>query len=405
MTDERDTSRRLLELAGAAAGILAYVSIAGTALISARLYALGLPVDSTLAVLPRDQVVTAGVRALSLGVVAGLLVVLVLWVWHSMPMIGDDAVTDVRALVTVPLLAVAPLLAYTVRDGLTGRMVALTVAATAVAVVILALVTRRRVGFGRLRWGLFALIAVYSGVLAFARAYSPPVELDFADVQLKDGGRTNGFLLGQSSDSVVVAPDVLGRTTGRTVALQRSEIIALRISDVQRSTRPIGSEPVSRFTVDVADPKERAIQTTLLRVRLSAQWKYPPLLYRDAVAAWRRTFDEFTRGGKPGRAPSQRTTLEELIEQTPLFAGKLVRLRGRVLQATPWVRDLPQTIVLGQDGNERHLSTCELWTREGRALAARDSVVLTGLVVASGIFVSGSGTERQRVVMVCETGG
>jgi hypothetical protein len=404
LSDQRDTPKLLFELAGAAAGILAYVSLAGSAIVSARLHALGLSFDSTLAVLPREQVAAAGVRTLSLGLAAGLAVALALWIWGRVRVIDDEsAVADRPGVAVLTGLSILPLLAYTLRDDPPFRMVALIVVATGLALTILVLVVRRPGGFGRLRWKLFALVAVYSAVLSFARAYSPPVDLAYADVQLRDGGRTSGYLLGQTSDSLVLAPDVLGRTIGRTVVLQRGDVVTLQISNVEHRARPIGPEPVSRFTVYAQDPREHAIAQTLLRIRLSGRWKYPPLLYRASVGQWARTFDEFTREGVAGRAPSQRTTLEDLSEHTPLFAGKLVRLRGRVLEATPWVQDLPQTIVFRQEGTERYLGTCELWNRERRAVGVGGRVVLTGLVVASGIFVSGSGTERPRVVMICET--
>src|SRR3954468_3073647 len=75
-----DTRRLVLELAGAAAGIVVFVALVGGGVISARLKSLGLPIDSTLAVLPRETVLIAGVRVLSGGLLAALVVILVLWV-------------------------------------------------------------------------------------------------------------------------------------------------------------------------------------------------------------------------------------------------------------------------------------------------------------------------------------
>src|SRR5262249_50680515 len=75
-----DTRQLVLQLAGAAAGIVVFVSLVGSAVIAARLHSLGLPIDSTLAVLPRESILIAGVRVLAGGLLAALVTVVVLWV-------------------------------------------------------------------------------------------------------------------------------------------------------------------------------------------------------------------------------------------------------------------------------------------------------------------------------------
>jgi hypothetical protein len=412
VADGADRTRDLVfQVAGAAAGIAVFVSLAGGAVTAARLHALGLPTDSTLAVLPREQVLVAGVRVLSVGLLAALLVAGILWLLNRTRALGGGPTNDLRILLGVPVLALAPLLIYTLVQPLTTAMLAVVLVTTAVAALVLVLVLRRPAGFGPLGWGFFAVVAVFGGILAFARAASPPVTLDFADVQLEDGGRTSGFLLGQSGSVVVLAPEVLNKTIGRTVAIERSQVVDLRISRVQRPVRPIGPEPVSRFTVDVDEPDERALEQTLLKIKLSAQWKHPPLVYRESVRTWRQTFDAFTEAGeRPGTSGVQQTTLEDLNEQTPIFAGKLVALRARILEATPWIRRRPQTVVFrGPDlptrEAERYLGTCEVWTTPDRSLSPNDEVRIVGLVVASGVFVSGAGTERNRVAMICARPG
>src|SRR3954452_18561907 len=112
-----DTRRLVLELAGAAAGIVVFVALVGGGVISARLKSLGLPIDSTLAVLPRETVLIAGVRVLSGGLLAALVLILVLWT------IGSGAGTTlsrgnrlsrmVVIYVVVLGLGVVPLLAFT----------------------------------------------------------------------------------------------------------------------------------------------------------------------------------------------------------------------------------------------------------------------------------------------------
>ena len=297
MTSEQHPRDVLLQAASAAAGVAVFVTLVGGGVTAARLHALGLPIDSTLAVLPQQQILVSGVRVLSGGVASSLVVLAALWLLNPTEHPETEAVSDARLLLLVPALAVVPSLAYTLAQPLAWSTRVVVVVAAAIAAFVLVLVMRRPSGFGPLRLGLFAVVSVFGAMLAFARAYTPPVKLDFADVQLKDGGRTNGYLLGQSGDIVVLAPDVLDKTIGRTVAIQRDQVIDLRISRVSRPVRPIGPQPVSGFTVAVADPHEHDLEQALLRIRLSAQWKYPPVIYRASVRAWQRRYAEFSDGG------------------------------------------------------------------------------------------------------------
>jgi hypothetical protein len=411
---QADTRRLVLEVAGAAAGIVVFVSLVGGAVISARLHSLGLPIDSTLAVLPRETVVIAGVRVLSGGLLAALLVLSLLWVLDrsGVSLRWDEAPwwPSLRE-ASVVVLAVAPLLAFTlVYHGVTTSMAILSVVAAGAAAGVVLLMLRRSRNFGQLSVRLFVVVAGLGGVLAFARVYNQPIALDFATVQLKDGARTNGFLLGQSSGVIVLAPDVLKRTIGRTVAIPRDEVVNLQLSRVKPKVRPIGPDPVSRYTVDVsrvkasAREREHEVQQRLLRIRLSAQWKYPPLIFAESVRAWRRAFDEFGSGGKvPAGERPQRATLKDLNEHTALFAGEMVITKGRVLEATPWADKMPQTVVLRGRKEQRYLATCQIWRPRGSPLKPGQAIRLRGLVVASGIFVSGAGAERNRIAMACSS--
>src|SRR5215217_4583218 len=131
-----DTRRLVLELAGAAAGIVVFVSLVGGAVISARLHSLGLPIDSTLAVLPRETVLIAGVRVLSGGLLAALLVLSLLWVLDrsGVSLRPDEAPwwPSLRE-AGVMVLAVAPLLAFTLDYGVTTSMALLSIAAAGAA--------------------------------------------------------------------------------------------------------------------------------------------------------------------------------------------------------------------------------------------------------------------------------
>src|SRR5215218_997255 len=184
-----DTRRLVLELAGAAAGIVVFVALVGGGVISARLKSLGLPIDSTLAVLPRETILIAGVRVLSGGLIAALVVILVLWVLGggaplALPRPGGLLRPAVLYGIVL-VLGVVPLLAFTLGSGVTTGMALASVAAALVAAGVLALVVVRSTTFGQLSVGIFVVVATLGGVLAFARAWNQPIALAFADVQLR----------------------------------------------------------------------------------------------------------------------------------------------------------------------------------------------------------------------------
>ena len=402
---QADNRRLVLELAGAAAGIVVFVSLVGAAVISARLDSLGLPIDSTLAVLPRETVVIAGVRALAGGLLFAVAVLSLLWVLDRLGVnLRRDKASRWPTLweAGVLALAVVPLLAFNLGYGVTTLMVLLSLFASAVAVGVVLLILRRSSNFAQLSVRLLVAIAALGGVLAFARVYNQPIALDFATVQLRDGGRTNGFLLGQSSEAIVLAPDVLKQTIGHTVAIPRDEVVNLQLSRVEARVKPVPNPVLSRFAVG-GSPKQH-VRQRLLNMRLSAQWKYPPLIYTESVKAWRSSFDQFGQGGDvPADERAQTATLEDLNEFTSLFTGETIVTEGRVLEATSWEDGKPQTVVLQDPRKDHYLATCDIWRSAGAALKPGQEIGLRGLVIASGIFVSGAGAERNRVAMVCSS--
>jgi hypothetical protein len=105
----------------------------------------------------------------------------------------------------------------------------------------------------------------------------------------------------------------------------------------------------------------------------------------------------------PAGERHQEASLEDLNEFTPLFAGETVVTTGSVLEATPWQDDKPQTVVLRDSQADRYLATCDVWRPARAPLKPDDEIRLRGLVIASGIFVSGAGAERNRVAMVCSS--
>ena len=71
--------RIVLELLGATAGIAAFVTLVGGALLWLRFDGLGLPADRAVSVLPRQMLIMAGAHALVVPAVAGLGAVIALY--------------------------------------------------------------------------------------------------------------------------------------------------------------------------------------------------------------------------------------------------------------------------------------------------------------------------------------
>src|SRR3712207_1634520 len=77
--DGGGAGRLLVQLAGAGAGILLFVYLIGGLVIRARMGALELPADSTVALISRETVVIAGARLLVVSLLVGLVGLAFAW--------------------------------------------------------------------------------------------------------------------------------------------------------------------------------------------------------------------------------------------------------------------------------------------------------------------------------------
>src|SRR5215211_1022249 len=109
--DRLNPGRLLFELAGAAAGIVVFVTLVGGLIWRARLSALQLPADSTVVLLPRETIVLAGVRLILPSVVVGAALLLSLSLLGSSTM-AQGWLTPLRR-VALGVVASAPIVFVT----------------------------------------------------------------------------------------------------------------------------------------------------------------------------------------------------------------------------------------------------------------------------------------------------
>ena len=94
----------------------------------------------------------------------------------------------------------------------------------------LALVTYGRATLRQISVGLFVSLALVGVVVEAIDIYHPPVHLEYAHVVFSDRNeKTRGFLIGETADTVYIAPNVSCHVSGWIAALPRKEISRLRI--------------------------------------------------------------------------------------------------------------------------------------------------------------------------------
>jgi hypothetical protein len=414
--EDAGTGRLLLELAGAAAGALTFVYLAGGLVVRARLNALELPADATLPLLPRETSLFAGVRLLLPSLVLGALVLFGLSIAGSRPSLQKartDAVS--YALLGATGLVIVGLAAYVLAEPISDGKRVVVVLSCAAALGLAALLLRGTGSFRGAVAGLFAVIALLTGVLGILRASAPPIELDFAVLHMKDGGRTSGYLLAQSSDAVLLAPDVEGHTIGRVASIPRSDVVDLRVArGPDDGIRPLRRDDEVYRRVGMHDTlpappgREQTLRSRLFmaQVRGSTLWKYPPIVLPASIRQWRRRYAEFAAAGvQPWSEEGVRVSLEELNEEPNLFEGRVVITRGRLAAISRHASRDPAVarrfVVVESDDKRRFRAVCPVASPADRELRPGGEVTIRGFPLAVGTFVSGSGSERRRVAMVC----
>jgi hypothetical protein len=404
-SDERSPTALALQAVGAAAGIVAFVYLVGGLVIRARLGALDLPQDPTVSLIPRETILIAGARVLVPTFGLGLFVVALVWLLPH-DWITRDAPTTRYVVLSVSVAGVLAAYALSLGAGHSFLLPALSVCV--LCAFPLYVVCSRTENFAGRTAALFATIAVSGGAIALLRAHSLPVSLDFATVHLRDGARTNGFLLGRSQEAVVLAPDVLHRTIGRVVVLPARSVVALRLARSGLGAKPLKRiDPIltSRIHVGgtrIAKSAEEALEQ-LRNIRESALWKYPPLMLLSGIGLWLTRYDEFAGNRVVRWTPKgQQVALRLLNEEPNAWEHRVIITTGRLVAeiATPTGDSVRQFLVL-ESTDRRYRAVCTLSRPRRRQLQVGNLVSVRGVMLAAGVVVTGGGDERRRVVLGC----
>ena len=396
----------MLELAGAAAGIVVLLSLVGSSIMWARFHALDLPATRAVALLPRDFLISVGATTLVLSMLLGVVAVAVL---HAIRSLLPPDVEYVASYILVFILAGVLLIVLAILP-LTASQRLLTAAAAAVAggafIAIEASVeSGRRVGYS-----LFFLITVLGGVLGFARNYGQPVKLDLALIQLKDGSLTSGAYVATSDEGVYFAPDSFDRVYGQLAVIPRDQVASISITEPRnfrsagaRETTPLLARGPNRSVSHTA--RARQVEKYLAGWAGDPVWKFPPVSFLESERYLRAHLEEFVPSAeRRWSGTGAEVRLDKLVEHARGYAGQPVITRGRVLQvivpAGQLARDITKFLVL-VSGDRGERAICAATTARERSFREGRAVEVRGLVIAAGTIATSPGRTVKGVFMQC----
>jgi hypothetical protein len=224
--------RLAIELLGAAAGVVVFVTFIGGAMLWARFNELGLPAEQSVAILPRSLLIAVGAQALAVPIGVGIVVAFLPYLFSVLqPKEGQHPWLYLGLLLGV--LFVCELIVVVLALGIDliwEGLIVLSISLAAAAVVFLTAV--RGAAYRSLGWAIFASCLVVGGALSFTRTEANPKLEPAALVLSKQSEGVAGFYIGQSSDRVYLAP----LTTGARAALSEdvSQILEIPRDEVVR---------------------------------------------------------------------------------------------------------------------------------------------------------------------------
>jgi len=393
----------ILELAGAAAGIVALISLVGSGIMWARLHALNLPAARGVSLLPSQFLFSLGVNTLLVSMLVGLLAIGLLHV------IRRALPPDVRYVAAyILVLAVELLLLFAVFElPLETPQRLLVVAAGVLGGTLLAVAAATVRGVRRVSLGIFFLIAVLGGVLHFARNLGAPVKLDPAVILLKDGSLTSGAYIATTTDDVYIAPDLFGRTYGRLVAIPRGDVARISLSEPRafRSAGATDSKPLLAGG-SAGSERVRGVEKYLAGWAADPIWKYPPVSFLDSQVYLRSHLGEFVpTSERPWSNKGKEVALATLVDGARSYSGQAVITRGRLLQIIQ-PRGQPGSAITqfllleaGPQGAARAI--CAVTTSRARSYPEAGRVEVRGVVVNAGTVALGSTKSAKGVFMQC----
>jgi hypothetical protein len=425
----------LIEVVGALAGVAVVVYSVGALLLAVRLWALALPLEATLGVLPNQSFAVAGGRALLPGLAAlALLLFILRWSTGASgndgpqlirPVIGRRAV---GALVFVVLLVVVPVMLAVLQPQSTLTFAlngVLAIIGAAIAVLL------SRMGRSRVRaYGLLSLVLVLGTALQLVDAAAPPIRLDFASVRMKAGDVTDGYFLGANGDTVYLAPNVADRVVGTVTALPRDDVASMSLYRGRHAVSKLGG-PINQKLVGAGTGASRDQQAEqddlygfLAHVRTDPGWIHPPPVASRAVGFLRHHYGEFTQvRRRRWQRGHPRVEVRDLVVDPELFTGddpadyRDVRsfasaqvapyaIRGRlvetvVINRVPEDRSDYRLFVIASGAAARSEAYCGVTVSARRRFRVGQTVELLGIAVGWGLFNARASQPVEEVALVC----
>jgi hypothetical protein len=332
-----------VELLGALAGVVIVVSLVGGLVLAARLHALGLPIDATVALLPKNALLVAGIHAVALGFV---LAVVVLVAIHAIDPVTRRASRGRRRLLTdllILLVVVVPVALPVLLEPLT-RAQRLGLVAVAVLVSGLALLAVHIASsYRQLAYVLAALVLLLAAALHSAGEWLAPTEMDFVSIRMTSGDTTDGYYLAGDGSTIFIVPNVGTRSIRVITALPRGDISSIDLLREDTPIRPIGTELsealIGRFASPSRLPRERKarrdeLQAYAAEIRSDGMWRFPPIV---PVASLQYLLDHYKlfHPGQvhPDPSAGDRLPLRLVLRDPRLFVGRSMVVRGEVVQS------------------------------------------------------------------------
>ena len=381
----------VLELFGAAAGIAAFVTFVGGALLWLRFDELGLPADQAISLLPRTALITAGAHALIVPAIIGLGAVVLLYALGSWSQLVVDAlafvlffvaalaVQDVLFDLEIGLGLIAPLVVAAVVGGVAAfaahllcarilatdvRPIVLTLAVAGIGGVILVglsldLPVIPHMGFVALAtfvgaaailgtalhtdghrpvlWVVFVSFLLVGAAVAFARTADTPKLEPVAVLLEKPNDQIGGFYVGESDDRIHIAPlrhgsglvEVSAEPVESVVSVSRERVLRMAM----RSPAGLGLADEGR------EQAERLLEDLIVEQRASAG-EAPPAAEPVETADPASTFAPLV--SLHSREPVSPTSADYFLEGSRLlwsFRGCDAKLLARRLdKSEDWGR-------------------------------------------------------------------
>jgi hypothetical protein len=401
---------RVLDLAGAAAGLVVLIGLVGRFVVWARLHAVGLPATPGVSFVSADELLSIGAGTLSASLIVGAAAVAALYGIRS-ALSQTTPKAQLAGYIVLACTLEALLIAFTAASQVTWdqRLLEWTAGLLAGLVLVVvannATIATRRVGLI-----FFFVIATLGAVVGIVRDYGPPASFDEGVIFLKDGSVTTGAYLGADSANYYVAPDLFGKVYGQIAAIPRADTARLTLTQPYAPYVSVGNsypDALIGNSVTSTDHLTSLTDDWIAAQVGSLDWRYPPLTY-DASAEYLETHPQ-QYFGNVLRAPAAETAvrLATLVNDPGDYAGEAVVTSGQVVGSAPVPYGAASPTGQFVTVRDSHNSGAELfcYSRARPAYTAGTRLLIHGLMIAAGVVQRLAAGSVHGVYVLCSGTG